>query len=252
MDKSLDLKMCFAEAWRGFKGWWIPLCIVAALVVVLSQTWLLVRLLGPEWHTVASQYQSACSSLAAQVVRGEDPIEANDAFMREMASLFSQPAPQRLLLKVLWFAVALALAICILHVVMVLMSKASVQVRKEDITLKQDLPRSAVFTLSYIVLAFIKMVLIICCCVLPGLYLYMRLYFTDFIITDASPNPFTACAESWRLTRGNQLKIMLLFAVTLLTHVMSILTMGIAEIPGRPFEYTLRAAAYRQLKRQQP
>lgn len=248
----MSLSLCFQEAWRGFKGWWMPLCLLAAIIVVMSHSWLIQHLLHDE-ITALQPCIDTYTTWRADVMAGRIPLDQafvslTDQLSEVMAQPEIQAAIRNLVISVLWVLGGIALLVCALHVVMVIVSKASVQTRREDITLRRDLARTALFTLSYIVLAFMKIVPIMCCCVLPGLYIYLRLYVTDFIITERSPNPFKAAAESWRLTRGNLLPLAVLFAVTLATHLLSLLTYGLAEIPFRPFEYTLRAAAYRQLR----
>jgi len=248
----MSLSLCFHEAWRGLKAWWIPLCLLAAFIVVISHSWLIRFLLRDELSAL-QPCTEIITTWREDVLTGRiPPDQAVITLMDQLADLMAQPAIQtalrNLAVTAFWLIGGIALLVCALHVIMVIVSKASVQTRREDITLRRDLSRTALLTLSYIVLALMKMLPIMCCCVLPGLYIYLRLYFTDFIITERSPNPFTAAAESWRLTRANLLPLAVLFAVTLATHLLSLLTYGLAEIPFRPFEYTLRAAAYRQLR----
>lgn len=248
----MSLSRCFQEAWRGFKGWWIPLCLLAAVIVVMSHSWLIQRLLHDEiaalqpCSEVITTWQADVS--AGRIAPEHAVVNLMDQLSEVVARPEIQTAIHNLIISAAWLLGGISLLVCALHVVMVIVSKASVQTRREDITLRRDLARTALLTLSYIVLAFMKIVPIMCCCVLPGLYIYLRLYFTDFIITERSPNPLAAAAESWRLTRGNLLPLVVLFAVTLATHLLSLITYGLAEIPFRPFEYTLRAAAYRQLR----
>ncbi len=252
MQHSLDLEACFREAWRGFKGWWIPLCLVAAIIAVLSQSWLVRHMLHDELRALQpciEIVQRWSGALAGQRVSADQAVIG---MLDELSIAMEQPALRAawrgLLVATAWYLGGVFLIICALHVILVVVSKASVQTRREDVTLRRDLTRTAVLTLSYGVLAVMKIMPIMCCCVLPGLYIYLRLYLTDFIITERSPNPFRAAAASWRMTRGNLLRLAVLFIITLATHVLSALTLGLAEIPGRPFEYTLRAAAYRQLR----
>ncbi|MCX7846933.1 MAG: hypothetical protein N2595_02730 [bacterium] len=248
----MSLSLCFREAWRGFKAWWLPLCLLAAIVVVMSHSWLISHLLRDELNAL-KPCTDVITHWHAKLAAGHvTPHTALLATLDELSKLNHRPEIQaawrKLLLSAAWLLGGISVLLSALHVTMVIISKASVQTHPDAVTLRRDLPRTALFTLSYIVLAVMKMLPIICCCFLPGLYIYLRLYFTDFLITERSPNPFAAAAQSWRLTRGHLLPLAVLFTVTLATHLLSLLTYGLAEIPFRPFEYTLRAAAYRQLR----
>jgi hypothetical protein len=247
---TLDLETCFREAWRGFKAWWIPLCLVAAVIVVVTSDKLVTRVLKKEL-TALQPYANAGKQYANDMLRDSTRwYEHSDRLLQTCSDVSASPTTQAAIAslkrKIFGILIVLAALIAILHVAMVIMAKASVTSRKER-TLRRDFKRTVLLSISYTVMAVFK-ILPFCCCILPGLYIYTKLYFSDFIITEASANPFRAMAQSWRMTEGNFWRIFLLLLVTLVTHGASLLTMGLAEIPGRPFEYTLRAAAYRQLK----
>jgi hypothetical protein len=257
MYSALDIGACFREAWRGFKGWWIPLCLVATILVALNSVWA-VRWFFREELPALQPYQQAWRTYVVEVL--SDPLDtasvfaAADRMLLRVADITDQPETQAALRqmrrKIMRLFAALFIIVSALHVLMVIMAKASVHTPQER-TLRRDTRRTLLLTLSYAVMALAK-ILPFCCCILPGLYVYTKLYFSDFIITETSANPLRAMAQSWRMTEGNFWRIFLLLLVTLTTHVASLLTMGLAEIPGRPFEYTLRAAAYRQLRQQKP
>jgi hypothetical protein len=172
----------------------------------------------------------------------------------------------------------LLVPIAFMLLLMIIFSKASVQSRREEITLKRDMSRSILTSFSYIFLAVVKMtafalwviplsilgfgkpesttlillllllipVLFAVSCVC-GPWLYVKLFFTGFIITEESMNPLTAIAKSWRMTRGNFFRVFFIFVIMLAIDAATIPTV-IGVIPGNSFCYTLRAAAYKQLK----
>jgi len=250
MSSALDLGACFREAWRGFKAWWIPLCLVATVLLALNSVWA-VKWYFHEELPALQPYQQAWQTYFSEVV--SDPgnaFAAADRMLLRIADISAKPdvtQAWRQVRRKVWRALGvLFIIISALHVLLVIMAKASVHTPQER-TLRRDARRTVLLTLSYAVMALVK-ILPFCCCFVPGLYVYTKLYFSDFIITETSANPLRAMAQSWRMTEGNFWRVFLLLLITLLTHVLSLLTMGLAEIPGRPFEYTLRAAAYRQLR----
>ena len=256
MSSALDIGACFREAWRGFKAWWIPLCLVATVLVALNSI-VAAKWLFQEELPALQPYQQAWQTYFSEVV--SDPFDASnvlaaaDRMTQRVFDISDKPetiAALRQIRRKVWRLLGiLFIVVSALHVIMVIMAKASVHTPQER-TLRRDARRTALLTLSYAVMALVK-ILPFCCCILPGLFVYTKLYFSDFIITETSANPLRAMAQSWRMTEGNFWRVFLLLLITLLTHVMSLLTMGLAEIPGRPFEYTLRAAAYRQLRKAQ-
>jgi hypothetical protein len=98
---------------------------------------------------------------------------------------------------------------------------------------------------------YIVLTLLIICSTILGLlistYIYLRLYFTGFIITEESTNPIHAIKVSWEMTESHLKKIFYIFLITLIIDIVSALTI-IGFIPGTGLKYTLRASAYKQLR----
>lgn len=273
---AIDIAACFREAWRGFKGWWIPLCILSAFIMIANQP-RLVRWLVRDEARVAQPYVDAYNSFRHTLAG--DPtrmFDAFDDFAYASVSHTNEPetkaALARLGIKVCEIVAALFIVLCVLEVAVVIISKASVQQRREDVTIKRDFRHGTQISLSYILLALVKMApfslflvplplalvadpLIALACavlmlpigVLAGVYLYLRLFFCSFIITDGSANPFAAMRQSWRMTRGNTPAVFVIFVSMLALDVVAVVTI-IGAIPVNSFNYTLRAAAYRQVK----
>jgi hypothetical protein len=78
-----------------------------------------------------------------------------------------------------------------------------------------------------------------------SIYTYIRLYFTGFIITEESSNPFKAISKSWQLTKNHTKKLSLIFILTIIIDIISVVSI-IGFIPGTGLKYTLRASAYKQ------
>ncbi|MCF7791178.1 MAG: hypothetical protein K9M56_04180 [Victivallales bacterium] len=81
--------------------------------------------------------------------------------------------------------------------------------------------------------------------ILLSVYCYIRFYFTGFIITEESANPFRAIITSWYLTRDQFSSLFAIFLLTIIIDIISVITV-IGFIPGTGLKYTLRASGYRQ------
>ena len=163
MNDKLDIGICITEAWRGFKGWWIPLCIIAA-IILFSQSWL------PQWllsdsFTKLEPYQITMEVKQSVMSGDMTVLEAFTAINTAFAELFSDPIQtqelareiKNLLLRACVVIAVLLVPIAFMLLLMIIFSKASVQTRKEDITLKRDISRSILMSFSYIFLALLKM-----------------------------------------------------------------------------------------------
>ncbi len=239
---EIDLQRCFREAWRGFSLWWIPLCIVSAIGFAsewVRRTHMKTTLAHPfapfvdAWRLLwahpspdgAEQFIATCQRLIADPAVGPPLITA--------------------LMTVIKVTLVFALVACVLNVAIVVIAKNAVQPRRESIDVRHYAKRSPLLAASYAVLALIKVVPFFFF-VLPGVVLYVRLYFTSFLITEESASPFTAMRQSWIMTRGVFMPLLMLFIANVGVDLIAAVTI-VGFIPANSFNYTLRAAAYRQL-----
>jgi len=176
------------------------------------------------------------------------------------------------------------IVLCLLYIATILISKMSVSKNPAKVNFKYTMmKRSPIMSLSYLVLCIIK-VLPFCVSILipftlfvlslnlstgeeSGIYVllvwlfilfmslllfilgicfYIKLYFTGFIITEESANPFKAISKSITITKGLFLKEGLLFVITTIIDLVSLISI-IGFIPANSIKYTLRASAYKQL-----
>ena len=244
--KKININLCFKEAWRGFKGWWIPLCLVSA-AIMLTQISVPKRIAQKELETL-KPYKQAYTEFKTDVKKNPTqffPLYKD--FILKCSELSSEPQTILTFLKLaIKITLIIGLIVCILNIIMIVLAKASVEPDKKKRTVKRDLSRGIILSLSYILLSFIKVIPFFFC-FFPGVYIYCKLYFTGFIITEESAEPFTAMKKSWKMTEGNFFEVLIIFLVTIVVNVVSIMTI-IGVIPGTSYNYTLRAAAYRQLK----
>jgi len=248
--KNININLCFKEAWRGFKGWWIPLCIVST-AIMLSQISIPKKLVRNELETL-KPYQQAYTEFKAEVLNIEvikHPTQVSESyvdFLFELMEITSRPEIKRelghLLIKI---TVVVGVIVSILNLLMIILAKASVEPDKKKRTVKRNLSRGIILSFVYIFLAFVKIIPFFFC-VLPGIYFYCKLFFTGFIITEESADPISAIAKSWKMTNGNFIEVLILFLTIIAVDIISIVTV-IGVIPGTSYNYTLRAAAYRQL-----
>lgn len=178
---------------------------------------------------------------------------------------------------------AIFLLLCLLYIITIVISKVSVSKINTEGMLKHSFKKSHYLTLSYLFLSIIK-VLPFCLSILVpfaffvlklyiskesqsgiliisewlailflslfifilSVYMYVKLYFTGFIITEASANPFKAIKSSWKITNNQFFRIFIIFLLTLVIDFIAIITI-IGFIPGNSIKYTLRASVYRQL-----
>lgn len=238
---EIDVSAAFSEAWKGFKGWWIPLCIVSA-ILLFSQEWLPTLVIKEfEEATVIDSFIQEYETLSNRIQSGYNPLHATTNFMDNIVILNAQPETKTLYKKIMIFFAILLLCVCSLHVIIILMSKFSVSKNKEKITKHAGKP--LILLPSYLLLSIIKVPCMII--PIPGWFFYVKLYFTGFIITEKSANPFTAMAKSWKMTNGIFWPTFFIFFITLAIDFLSLITI-IGFIPGTSFKYTLRASLYKQ------
>ncbi len=244
--KKIDINLCFKEAWKGFKGWWIPLCIVSAAIMI-SQISIPKKIVGKELE-VLKPYEHAYTEFKTGV--SDQPSQFFQLYKSFIINCSEISTDKKIILAfihlLMKITIVIGIIVCILNVIMIVIAKAAVEPDKKKRTIRRDLSRGIFLSFSYIILSFVKVIPFFFC-IVPGIYVYCKLYFTGFIITDESANPISAMTKSWKMTNGNFIEVMIIFLVTIVVNVVSVLTV-VGIIPGTSYNYTLRAAAYRQLK----
>jgi len=249
--KKININLCFKEAWKGFKGWWIPLCLVST-AIMLTQISVPKKIVRNELETL-KPYKQAYEELKAETFNFNSikhPSQALESYQYFIIKCSEISSDKQVILAFIYLlmkiTVIIGIIVCILNIIMIVLAKASVEPDKKKRTVKRDLSRGIILSLSYILLSFIKVIPFFFC-FFPGVYIYCKLYFTGFIITEESADPFTAMVKSWKMTDGNFFEVLMIFLVTIAVNIVSVMTI-IGVIPGTSYNYTLRAAAYRQLK----
>jgi ABC-type multidrug transport system fused ATPase/permease subunit len=243
---SINISKAFKEAWKGFRGWWIPLCI-ASSILLFSQSWL-PKLIIENFQElkIIEAYKQEYDNFSKQVDSGRNPSLAASHFIKKVSEITGKPETQKIF-KTLFYKITILFGILlflvsVLNIVIILMSKFSVSEKRENI--KDYAGKPLTLTPSYLLLTIIKIIPFMFF-IIPGFYFYIKLYFTGFIITEKSANPFSAMKKSWEMTEGIFWKTFFIFAVTLIIDIISAVTV-IGFIPGTSFKYTLRASLYKQ------
>ena len=268
---KLSLVPCFQAALKSFSKWWLVLCLVAA-VPCLYSLFLVKADLKASLEETKEELQAFSEVMNDDSVDGMEKIEKLQAFLESYQAKKAENVKGK---KSFVILAGLVIVTIVLQVVLILCSKRATAKNDEEgkKDLNRGLARSLLLSLSYVVLAFVKLapfailffpaaifvlilvfvspllaLLIILLWFLGGLWFYARWYFTDYIITETSANPFTALGESWELTKGNQFAVWVLVLTAFILHIPAFFTLGLSTIPTRSFDFTLRATAYRQLK----
>lgn len=179
--------------------------------------------------------------------------------------------------------VIIFIILCLLYLVTIIISKISVSKNPQKIDINGTIKHTPAMVLSYFVLCIVKVLPACVSFLLPftffiislnsstgeesglyvlikwalvmfasflififGVYFYIKLYFTGFIITEEPVNPFKAIARSIAITNGIFMKVGILFVITTIIDLVSLISI-IGFIPANSIKYTLRASAYRQI-----
>lgn len=242
------------EAWAGFKGWWIPLCIVS-FFLLMTQSWIpdaIVKKL-PELHVFdypIEEYKTVTSTM-------ELPFSTNDidrmkVLVEDIRIYFSATETwglvETLFLKIIVIASIASLFAVLIHLVLILFAKSACDDHHfSKKSCRAGLKKAPHLYFSYLFFGIIKVIPWIFF-IIPGFVVYIRLYFTGFVITEESVNPIHAIKRSWQLTRGSFGPITVIFLITLVIDILSVMSAGLGFIPGTSFKYTLRASIYKMLK----
>ncbi len=262
---------CFKAALKSFSKWWLLLCLVAA-VPCLYSLFLVKGDLKASLEETQEELQAFSEIMNDDSANGTEKVEKLQRFLESYQAKRKENVKGK---KGFAILAGLAVVTIVLQVVLILCSKRATARDDEEgrKDLNRGLARSLLLSLSYVVLAFIKLapfvilffpalfagvilffispllaLLALLLWLLGGLWFYSRWYFTDYIITETSANPFTALGESWSLTKGNQFAVWVLVLTAFILHIPAFFTLGLSTIPTRSFDFTLRATAYRQLK----
>lgn len=224
---SLDLFACYRTAWLSFRKGWIPLCVIAAVLLLIQEV--------PKFFIDAPSPWRILKDLIACQMSG-DLIQLEQLLTEQADLLISYGTA---LSKYSLYAAPI---VALISIVLLYQSLAAVKNSRAPLS-----PiRMIVTALAQLLLTTLKMLLLFF--ILPlGLYIYAKLCMVSFLMLDEKQSLPQAVQSSWRLTQGNVWKLLALSALN--TGIqLTLLPSLIGLIPATGFIQTTRAAAFQQLR----
>ncbi len=228
--KTLSLKKCYSLSWKSFSKWWVPLCLISAVVLLFE--------IGPRvmLHPETVALKQAFSEIVEGMKTGT--LEEIEATLIE-----AQAESWAYTLKLSKLLLASLPFIALLSIILLTWANAAVKDRRNGTTLGQLFHVTGVHLLLTLVkgVAFAFFIL-------PGFYLYVRLLFVTLILLEEKEiGMMDAVRKSWAMTIGNFWGLLTLICLNgTLQLVVAPTIIGLVPVSG--FANTARAAAYQMLK----
>ncbi len=102
-------------------------------------------------------------------------------------------------------------------------------------------------SILYVIFIFIGLVFLI----IPGIYIFLRLWFYDFSIVDKKSGIMESLKESWEITRGNVLNLFFFFFVILVLNVLGIITLLVGLFITFPISFLAICYVYKELSKKE-
>lgn len=227
---QLSLKHCYSKAWKAFSNWWIPICLIAGVLMVFQ--------LGP--RQLAKTESSAMSQTLNQIITA---FEQNDlerveqlvVELNETAWAYTQKLMTFLLYALPFIAIFTTLLLCT--------SVMAVEGQR----IRYPPGRIVLIAGVNLGLAIVKVSLMFL--LLPlGLFIYIKLYFVSLLMLEEQQSPAMAIKDSWKMTAGNFWPLFGLITINgTLQLAMAPTVIGL--IPATGFANTTRAAAFSILRK---
>ena len=232
--KPLSLNTCYSLAWKSFRKWWIPLCLISGFIFVFELVPRLVLL--PEMvklkQTLFENVRQMVSVANSGTLEGFDALilEINEQVLSYSTQLFK------------WVAILFPF-VALLTIVLLMWANMAVKDQRD----KNSISRTLYIVVVHVLLAVIKISAFMFC-ILPGFYIYVRLFFVSLILLEEKETGLVeALTKSWVMTRGNFWNLLGLFVINTACQMAAAPTI-IGMIPVTGFVNTARAAAYQMLK----
>ncbi|MBI2022461.1 hypothetical protein HYS97_01275 [Candidatus Daviesbacteria bacterium] len=88
--------------------------------------------------------------------------------------------------------------------------------------------------------------------IIPGIYLALRLQFYSYLIVDKGFGPLQALKESWKLTKGKVIKLLLYGLLTIGLYLLGVAALIVGILVAVPITMLALAHIYRQLLQNNP
>ena len=227
-EPKLNLKSCYSNAWKAFAKWWIPLCLVAAFLLVFE--WI------PKLSSKVESQQLAQALSEIKTAAQNDSFDLMDEQLLELNQILSAYAKKT-------FTIALYALPFVALLSVLLIGTALMAVKNQRQRLA---PKQVVVVASIrLILAVIKVLLLFFLFPL-GVYLYIKLYFTILLMLEEKCSPAKAIQTSWKMTAGNFWTLLGLVSINSTLQLLMGLTI-VGFIPATGFTQTTRATAFTML-----
>ena len=129
--KKTVVEISLANAWKGFKGWWIPLCMLS-FVLLMTQSWIPTKLMSnfPELEVFVPVKNSFVELFDETVQKGGvvDQNEVTEFFMY-LIDYFEDPAVvaqvHSLFMKIVILLVIITFIVVVVHISLLVASRAA-------------------------------------------------------------------------------------------------------------------------------
>lgn len=223
---------CYTKAWRAFAKWWIPICLIAGLLMVFE--------LGPKQlaKAEASAVIQTCVQFFTAIV--QDDLALAEELIIELNETMLTYAK-----TVLTFTLYATPIIAILTIVLLCTSIMAVK----DQRIRYS-PGSILWvSLLNLPIAIIKILLLFI--FLPlGIYIYIKLYFISLAMVEERQGLRGAIKRSWEISSGHFWPLLGMFAINSMLQMAAAPTI-VGLIPASGFSTTARAAAFELLRNDQ-
>lgn len=225
---SFTLKACYSKAWKSFTKWWIPICLIAGVLMVFE--------LGPE--QLAKAEAAAVGETIARII---DAFEQDDLAQVEALAVELNETSLAYAKTVMTFTLYAAPVIAVLTIILLC---ASIMAVKDRHTTYSPWHILRVAFLNML-MAFAKVLLLFL--FLPlGIYVYIKLYFISLAMVEEQRGLTGAIKRSWEISAGNFWPLFGMVAINSALQLAMLPTL-IGLIPATGFATTARAAAFSML-----
>ena len=225
---------CYALAWRSFSKWWIPLCLISAIIVCFQ---IVPRLIV---RADVNEFMITARTLITAIP--ENDLDKIEEISPKLAAQIAV-----VINKLIRFGLYAFPLIALLTVILLMYANWAVKNRHER---RRPVAILVYIAFVHIMLAIGKLVAFFFF-VLPGVYLYIKLLFVSLVMLEEKKGARAAIRISWQMTRGNFWKLFLLVLMNTVIQLLSLPTI-IGAIPVTGFVNTARAVVFHMIREDAP
>lgn len=227
---KLSVTACYVLAWRSFCKWWIPLCLIAGALTVLQ--------FGPRilLHSDVTELKATASAFVSAAMRND--VDAMASVSAEISARSFELAG-----KFARLTVYLLPLVALLTIILLMCANRAVAGRGGK---ARSAGAVVYIALVHVVLVFVRVGAFFLL-IVPGIYMYIKLLFVSLVMLEDGAGAPAAVRASWRMTRGNFWRLLLLILMNAGLQAVATVTV-IGLIPATSFANTARAAAFRMIR----